>query len=447
MLALAFLLGLLPQAAVFAQPARSAAVAMVTDLEGAASLVAEKRGLAILDDVVPEQRIQMEKGARMVLVFLKSGEEYVFKGPAMVLVKSAQAEAISGAKPEKRNTLFGGSGREIRISPINVNQGAVLMRGMPGEPRLTLLSLSETVTLDPWPEFRWRGMQAGTLARLQLFDDKGRQIVEREIGGDALTLPGEIRLKSGVRYRWTVSGKGPGDRRLAAHRTFRWPAWTSAGKRSACVRRPVPPSPSKSSMRHGSSRRTCATKPANTGARPLRSAPTTAACGSSPGRSERPSPSRRRALPVARFSVEHARYRQGEFRDSRLKRGAVFGHHLVGAAHGADRRGQGAAAGVLEVLPRFEQRLMADDAETAHLLYVRVRVGDDPVARNELRGDRAGVANRNRIGEDVTGVLRLRLVCQILRLNRDADLMFPAFGHLRILTAGAPDWQGKLCKP
>jgi len=220
MLALAFLLGLLPQAAVFAQPARSAAVAMVTDLEGAASLVAEKRGLAILDDVVPEQRIQMEKGARMVLVFLKSGEEYVFKGPAMVLVKSAQAEAISGAKPEKRNTLFGGSGREIRISPINVNQGAVLMRGIPGEPRLTLLSLSETVTLDPWPEFRWRGMQAGTLARLQLFDDKGRQIVEREIGGDALTLPGEIRLKSGVRYRWTVSGKGPGGQAVSGTSHF-----------------------------------------------------------------------------------------------------------------------------------------------------------------------------------------------------------------------------------
>lgn len=219
-LALAFLLGLLPQADALAQAARAASVAMVTDLEGTASLVAEKRGVAILEDLVPEQRIQLDKGARLVLVFLKSGEEYAFRGPAMVVVRPAQAEALSGAKPDKRNTLFGGSGREIRISPINVNQGAVLMRGMPGEPRLTLLSLAETVTLDPWPEFRWHGIQAGTLARVQLFDDKGRQVVEREIGGDAMVLPGEVRLKSGIRYRWIVSGKGPGGQAVSGTAHF-----------------------------------------------------------------------------------------------------------------------------------------------------------------------------------------------------------------------------------
>lgn len=219
---LAGLLGALLPATAPAQPARNAPVAMVTDLEGPASLIGEKRSLAILEDLSLDQRIELGKGARMVLVFLKSGDEYAFKGPALVLVRQAQADAVSGAKPEKRSTLFGGSGREIRISPIGVNQGAVLMRSMPGEPRLSLLSLSETITLDSWPEFRWRGIQAGTLGRLQLFDDKGRQILEREVSGDAMTLPGDVRLKSGIRYRWIVAGKGPGGQAVsgAAHFSF-----------------------------------------------------------------------------------------------------------------------------------------------------------------------------------------------------------------------------------
>ena len=39
-------------------------------------------------------------------------------------------------------------------------------------------------------------------------------------------------------------------------------------------------------------------------------------------------------------SMQDARHREGKFRNDRLKRRAVLGHHLVFAAHGANRRGQ-----------------------------------------------------------------------------------------------------------
>lgn len=196
----------LPIAGALAQPARTSAVAMITDLVGEASLVAEKRTASILDEIAVDQRIKLDAGARMVLVFLKSGEEFDFRGPSLVHIRAAQAVALSGGQPERRSTNFGG-GKAIRISPININQGAVLMRSLQDAAKLRLLSLADTVTLDSWPEFLWKGVHAGTLVRFELFDDKGKRILEREVGGESFVLPGNIRLKSGVRYRWLVTGK------------------------------------------------------------------------------------------------------------------------------------------------------------------------------------------------------------------------------------------------
>ena len=142
----------------------------------------------------------------MVLVYLKTGEEFDFRGPSLVHVKAAQAEALSGAKPERRSSRFTG-GKAIRISPVNINQGAVLMRNMQAGAKLRLLSLVDTITLDEWPEFRWKGTEQGSLVRFELFDDKGKRLLEREVGGGNLVLPGNVRLKSGVRYRWLVTGK------------------------------------------------------------------------------------------------------------------------------------------------------------------------------------------------------------------------------------------------
>jgi len=205
------------------QPARTAtsAVAMITDLVGEASLVTEKRTASILDEITADQRIKLDAGARMVLVFLKSGEEFDFRGPSLVHIRAAQAVALSGEQPERRSTRFGG-GKAIRISPININQGAVLMRSLQGQAKLRLLSLSDTVILDEWPEFRWKGVQAGTLVRFELFDDKGKRLLEREVGGESFILPGNVRLKSGIRYRWLVTGKAANGQSIsnAAHFTL-----------------------------------------------------------------------------------------------------------------------------------------------------------------------------------------------------------------------------------
>ena len=68
---------------------------------------------------------------------------------------------------------------------------------------------------------------------------------------------------------------------------------------------------------------------------------------------------------------------------------------------------------VVEVGVPGLQRLMPDHAEPFHFLDPVLAVGDHPVARNQLRGDLAGIANGERIGEGVLPMLRIRFLGDI----------------------------------
>ncbi len=128
-------------------------------------------------------------------------------------------------------------------------------------------------------------------------------------------------------------------------------------------------------------------------------------------------------------SVQNARYRQRKFGDLGFELHAVVGGHLIAAAHRPDRRLELAAARVLKLFTGLEQGLLADNTETAHFLNARVGVGDDPVARDQLRRDGADVLDRDRVGEDVAVGRDVRLIADELRKRADGDLIFLACGH------------------
>ena len=75
---------------------------------------------------------------------------------------------------------------------------------------------------------------------------------------------------------------------------------------------------------------------------------------------------------------------------------------------------------------------MPHDREPAHLLGVTQAVGDDPVARDQLRGHVATVANRDRVGERMLPFFRIGLFGQVAHCNRIGEL---GLGHARILGA------------
>jgi len=118
----------------------------------------------------------------------------------------------SGAKPERRNLTSKG-GKDIRIKPVGMVQGAMVMRGAK-DMRIEPLNLQRTRILESKPEFRWKELQPGLQYTFELVDDSGRSLFEAPVTAPSMKLPANVQLREGVPYTWKVSA------RLADGRTY-----------------------------------------------------------------------------------------------------------------------------------------------------------------------------------------------------------------------------------
>ncbi len=100
--------------------------------------------------------------------------------------------------------------------------------------------------------------------------------------------------------------------------------------------------------------------------------------------------------------------------------------------HGPARRSEHATARVLEAVAGAEARLLTDDAGTAHLFDVPLRVGDHPVAIEQLGRRGADVRDTHRVRENVVVVARRRLLWDIGALDLDADSLGCCRGHGKV---------------
>ncbi len=199
-----------------------AGVAMVTDLQGKASMAGEgrTRDVTILAELEAGVQVQLAAGATLVALYLDAGDEYVFKGPASIVFKSAQPEVTSGAKPEKRSPSLGKGGKDIRIKQVGMAQGAMVMRGFRSGARIQLLNLHKTRTLETQPEFRWLELQPGVKYQIEITDDTGRAVHEAQVDRASFKLPASVPLKEGVPYTWEVSARLPDGRKYTSSADF-----------------------------------------------------------------------------------------------------------------------------------------------------------------------------------------------------------------------------------
>ena len=217
-------MGTIVFAALGALPAAGygAGVAMVTDLQGKATMAGEGRArdVTILAELEAGAHVQLAAGATLVALYLDAGDEYVFKGPASIVFKSAQPDVTSGAKPEKRSPSLGKGGKDIRIKPVGMAQGAMVMRGFPTGARIQLLNLHKTRTLESQPEFRWKELQPGAKYQIEITDDTGATVHEAQVDKTSFKLPASVRLKEGVPYTWEVSARLPDGRKYSSSADF-----------------------------------------------------------------------------------------------------------------------------------------------------------------------------------------------------------------------------------
>ena len=203
--------------ALLAGAAAAAPVAMVTDLEGKAwaEAAGRKEAVAILHEIEAGTRVQVEAGGRLVAVYLKGGEEFTFRGPALALFGAAGPQSLSGEKPAARGALPAG---KVDLAPVGrraLVQSAVVMRGGKAGSRIRLLTLNGSRSLAPQPEFRWQPVEGARQYQIEIMDDAGRTVFEASAEEAVFRLPAQVPLREGVPYTWSVSTRLPDGRKYS----------------------------------------------------------------------------------------------------------------------------------------------------------------------------------------------------------------------------------------
>ena len=208
-------------------PAWAAAqnIVIVTDVSGN---VSGQEKIAMLSELGANTRLQIDGGGKLVVIYLASGDEYSFTGPAQVLLQTSGPQMLSGAIPQKKTSLLGKNSAVI-VKPVHVTQAAVVMRGIRPAARIKLLSPAGTRTLDPSPQFRWEGFEQGLAYHFELTDDTGHAIYAVEIQETNLSLPSSVQLQEGATHTWEISTRTADGRRYVSTSDF---AVASAAVRS-----------------------------------------------------------------------------------------------------------------------------------------------------------------------------------------------------------------------
>ena len=191
-------------------------VAMVTDVSGR---VTGQGPITIMSEISADFRAQVEAGARLVVIYLKSGEEYTFTGPAQIQFRATSPQVISGAQPQKRPSPLA-MGGNVTIKPVAVTQAAFVMRSARPTARIKLLSLSGTKTLEAAPGFRWQELEPGLTYRFELTDDTGKSLHEADVTESSVKLPPAVRLRDNVTYTREVSARAKDGRRYVSASDF-----------------------------------------------------------------------------------------------------------------------------------------------------------------------------------------------------------------------------------
>lgn len=99
----------------------------------------------------------------------------------------------------------------------------------------------------------------------------------------------------------------------------------------------------------------------------------------------------------------------------------IFGDTKITAVHGAGGGAQAGSAGVFELLAGFQERLVADYAQAANFFVHAFCVVDIPGARDQLRGDGAGIGDGDGVRKYIERCVWVRLFGKVLRVDFDLE--------------------------
>jgi hypothetical protein len=176
-------------------------VAMVTELRGGAH--ANGAPVALLAEFPEGAEFGLADGAGVTVVYLSSGREFAFTGPASIAIGPDKADALSGAPARTRSFLASGE-NDVRIAPAKTAQAAVVMRasGLAGAD-IGLISPIGNI-LQIHPDFTWEAAGGNASYRLSVLDQNGTEYFSIVTYQTKIHLPDEIELPIGARLTWEL---------------------------------------------------------------------------------------------------------------------------------------------------------------------------------------------------------------------------------------------------
>jgi hypothetical protein len=209
-LALTLTLTLLLAAPVQAGPRiPSAALAMVTDLQGEVRRDEDPSPVAITSEVGAGTALKLKAGARLTLLVYGSGEEVRLSGPGTFTLDAKGV--VSGPPAGIRRAQGPGLNLRDSLKPGGLAQASLVMRG-PFD--IELEEPTQPTVRTARPRFRWESVKGATSYQFRLRKAGGDVLVATTTRETALALPEGLELQPGVKYQWDLSTDLPGVRVL-----------------------------------------------------------------------------------------------------------------------------------------------------------------------------------------------------------------------------------------
>lgn len=197
----ALLAGWLWAGAAVAEP-----VAMVTDVQGAASAMVSGKPvkLELLSYLEPGATLQLEPRAHLTITFFSRPVEYRFAGPARLKVETERVVSQDGkAEAHAVSLQKSSAAKKFTVAQReSVTQAAFEMRGL--RAGLRLEDPVDTSLLDgDGLVFAWEGPRPREGYQLSVYGARDRLLQQVSLAGNTWTPPAGL-LKAGESYAWEV---------------------------------------------------------------------------------------------------------------------------------------------------------------------------------------------------------------------------------------------------
>jgi hypothetical protein len=172
-----------------------------------------------LSQIPDNARLKVPAGAKLVVVDLGSGREYVLPGNFTYLAAASGPQTADGkavaARPLPTSNLS-----EVKIVTPKVAQATLIMRTLPKTNVPVLVSPVRTAVISLMPTLRWTPVEAATNYKLTVTQPDGSLVWEVMTRETEITLSADHALQAGGRYTWRVEAMGADGRLSEAAARF-----------------------------------------------------------------------------------------------------------------------------------------------------------------------------------------------------------------------------------